>query len=345
MFVYSDITPVSGPRLDAFQFPTDVALLVVGDIHGQMEGMRGILEGLGYMDTPGKRRHLVFNGDFIDRGPDSISCLDFALSGEAALLANADDVTFLPGNHELMLVDAIEDSVNGKKDVHFPDNTFRWLMNGGCEMVLEAYSMADSSVPEAYVTAITNMSNDLACCGWNAYASLRRWPKDLDLVTAVRHMNTTLMTHGMDLSKIIRKWPSHLRIGDALCVHAGINPKYPLEYTFSIPAEDHCNMENDTHAHHWAWIRKEFLETQSGFTEEGDRFADEDAHGLLVFHGHTPAPKAALHRLSDDSRVAEVFSNMNTNARVCVDGGAARNCGVAGAILTDAGLVNCFHPT
>lgn len=344
MFVSSDMTPVSGPRLDAFRFPAGDALLVVGDIHGQLDGMRGILKGIGEWGTPGKRRHLVFTGDFIDRGPASIECLMLALSPEAAHLADADVVTLLPGNHELMFADAIDDAVNRTKTKRATDNINRWMMNGGCAVVLEAYAMSETPVPTAYVDAVDALRKDLACCGPYIDQALKRWPAALEMSEAIRLMNAVLLDLGLDMSKIIRGWDTHFRMGDALCVHAGIYPKNPLEYTFGMAAEDHCNFDAANHDHHWAWIRDPFLVAQSGFTEDGERFAEKDTPGLLVFHGHTPAPKAALHRLDDDARVAEVFSRMATNARVCVDGGAARGCGVAGAILTDAGLANCFHP-
>ena len=50
----------------------DEELIVVGDIHGQMEDLVRIFEQNGY---PSKNRKFIFNGDIIDRGSNSIGCL------------------------------------------------------------------------------------------------------------------------------------------------------------------------------------------------------------------------------------------------------------------------------
>ncbi|SEQ70925.1 serine/threonine protein phosphatase 1 [Loktanella sp. DSM 29012] len=61
---------------------------------------------------------IVFLGDLIDRGPDSIGAVHLAM--QATTLNQADEVVLLPGNHELLLVQVL--------DGHDPD---LWLINGG----------------------------------------------------------------------------------------------------------------------------------------------------------------------------------------------------------------------
>jgi hypothetical protein len=59
---------------ELFPAPIDV----VGDIHGEIDALRALLEHLGY-DTGGRHPHgrrLVFIGDPTDRGPDSPAVLE-----------------------------------------------------------------------------------------------------------------------------------------------------------------------------------------------------------------------------------------------------------------------------
>lgn len=50
----------------------DSELFVVGDIHGQFDDLIRIFEQNGY---PSLTRKFIFNGDVVDRGPNSIECL------------------------------------------------------------------------------------------------------------------------------------------------------------------------------------------------------------------------------------------------------------------------------
>ncbi len=74
---------------------------IVGDIHGEYEALRDLLAHLGY-DRDGQHprgRTLVFVGDFVDRGPDSPSVLEFA----ERLVRSGRAVAVL-GNHEINLI-------------------------------------------------------------------------------------------------------------------------------------------------------------------------------------------------------------------------------------------------
>ena len=77
------------------------ALDIVGDIHGEYDALVQLLAHLGY-DHEGHHpegRHLVFVGDFCDRGPDSPSVL--GLVGRMLASGNAHGVL---GNHEINLL-------------------------------------------------------------------------------------------------------------------------------------------------------------------------------------------------------------------------------------------------
>lgn len=97
-----DLMDLRTPRVDG---PAVLSLgrnrrgrdLVVGDIHGQRETFEHLLDKVGYSPDDGDRLLLV--GDLIDRGPDSASMFEWL---------RRDDVTCVRGNHEQMMLDALE---------------------------------------------------------------------------------------------------------------------------------------------------------------------------------------------------------------------------------------------
>jgi len=311
----TEIFHPDGPGLADFAFPQDRVLLVVGDVHGQADALRRLLDGFGGYTTPGRRRTLVFLGDLIDRGPDSLGCLQTAL-GEASSRARADEIVHLPGNHELLLADALEDAMavrDGKKN---PAALGRrsvaacWTMNGGMNFLLEV--LGDE---------------------------LRQSDQDTLLAFAERLPHPG---HGSFL-EMVRTWPSHYRAGDALCVHAGLAPKHPFAHTLDLAQRDHFPEDFRTREisdRHWAWIRDRFLAWQGGWREEGGR----EGPGCLVLHGHTVPAKATPEKLVRQEALREVLDRSMTSARICLDGGAARGVAVAGAILGADGVRLCLAP-
>ena len=100
---------------------------MIGDVHGQAGALGAALDGIGRVPGTGMPRRLVFLGDLIDRGPDSLGAVRLAMG--AADRAKVDAVTLLPGNHELMLVDGLLDPQEFMGD---------WLDNGGDAVIREA---------------------------------------------------------------------------------------------------------------------------------------------------------------------------------------------------------------
>lgn len=311
--LYTNRYSVAGPGLANFSFPEKTALMVVGDSHGEADALRGLLDGLGRMVTPGKRRHLVFLGDFVDRGPDSLGCLRTAFN-EAADRAGADEVTYLPGNHELLMVDAMEAARDGRSlGSRTPAEC--WSMNGGMHFLLEAFEDMGMEMPK------------------DAREMMKQFNAHLDALAP-----------GDDgFAAFVRSWPSHLKMGDVLCVHAGLAPKKPHEHTFHLTQQEHfpaTMQDRDLSQRHWAWIRDQFLAWQGGWPECGSKGAD----GFLVMHGHTVPAGARASKLEHGEDVRDVFCRMETNARICLDGGAARGVGVAGAMVTSDGVRVAWNP-
>lgn len=71
-------------------------LCVVGDIHGQFEDLIRIFEQNG---LPGFGKKFIFNGDLVDRGPNSLECL---LTLFLMKIAQPSHIFITRGNHESM---------------------------------------------------------------------------------------------------------------------------------------------------------------------------------------------------------------------------------------------------
>ncbi|WP_317855659.1 metallophosphoesterase [Chakrabartyella piscis] len=85
---------------------------VMSDIHGREDAYFDMLEQIGFDDF-GKRDKLYIIGDVVDRGVGGIRILQH-------IMKNKDKIELLMGNHELMMLQAIENN----------DYTL-WMYNGG----------------------------------------------------------------------------------------------------------------------------------------------------------------------------------------------------------------------
>lgn len=115
--------------------PSDKMTIAIGDVHGQAEALRALLELISRrFDLTAT--NLVFLGDYGDRGPDSRGVL-------AALIELKNvhpEVVFLRGNHEQMMLDARDRSkpTVGPFGPELPeeDPARLWLSQGGYETLL-----------------------------------------------------------------------------------------------------------------------------------------------------------------------------------------------------------------
>lgn len=68
----------------------------IGDVHGQMDLLNGAIKYI----RKNKGKKVIFIGDYIDRGPDSMGVLDFVMNPPKDM-----EFICLKGNHEDMMVD------------------------------------------------------------------------------------------------------------------------------------------------------------------------------------------------------------------------------------------------
>ena len=99
--------------------PDGIEIFAIGDVHGQADLLDTALSSIAATPRGANVRHLIFLGDLVDRVPASVAAVNLAIDGRGRALA--DHLHVLPGNHDLMLLDALEDE----------DNLEHGLTNGG----------------------------------------------------------------------------------------------------------------------------------------------------------------------------------------------------------------------
>jgi serine/threonine protein phosphatase 1 len=95
-------------------------IFAIGDIHGCYDRLKALMEKI---PIDCSRDTLVFIGDYIDRGPNSVEVVDYLIQ----LKDRVPEVIFLKGNHE----DMLDKFLNGA-------DRFTYLLNGG-QQTLDSY--------------------------------------------------------------------------------------------------------------------------------------------------------------------------------------------------------------
>lgn len=99
-----------------------MARYAIGDVHGCARTLDALVARLGL--TPAD--HVVFVGDYVDRGPDSPGVVDRLLELSARV-----PCTFLRGNHDQMMLDALDGVVSPMTDA--------WVAYNGGDTTVAQY--------------------------------------------------------------------------------------------------------------------------------------------------------------------------------------------------------------
>src|SRR3954449_801350 len=94
----------------------------IGDIHGRLDLLSALLAQI-EQHRAGRDRTIVFLGDYIDRGPDSVGVVATVRSLQAR---EPHAIVCLKGNHEDLMLRAYRD----EREVDL------WIMNGGYETLV-----------------------------------------------------------------------------------------------------------------------------------------------------------------------------------------------------------------
>lgn len=108
----------------------DVEVFAFGDIHGRTDLLRALLDDAALEPRRRERRAIVFLGDLIDRGPDSLGVIDLAMDARERI--GAQETIGLMGNHEAMMRLALDPRTPWDGAL---DALANWLRNGGAMAV------------------------------------------------------------------------------------------------------------------------------------------------------------------------------------------------------------------
>jgi len=125
---------------------------VIPDIHGCAKTLSTLIEN---QIKPHKNDHLIFLGDYIDRGPDSKGVIDYIMNLER----NEYNVTALLGNHEDYCVRAYDEDIKNKGFLGFRRKTKiqqEWEMYGGLQ-ALQSFDVEwPKDIQEKYIDWMRN---------------------------------------------------------------------------------------------------------------------------------------------------------------------------------------------
>jgi len=103
-----------------------MATYCIADIHGCLEEFMALLEQIRFDPS---HDTLYILGDAVDRGKNSVECLQFIMRGK--------NIRFLIGNHEQMMFDYFDQT-----------DPFGWFANGGRATLMQLYGLPDGGRAE-----------------------------------------------------------------------------------------------------------------------------------------------------------------------------------------------------
>lgn len=102
---------------------------VIGDVHGMLRPLRRLLDAVTSSDP---FAHLIFAGDYVNRGPDSCKVID--------LLLKLDKVQFIRGNHDDVFDLVLHGHSYGESAANAnPALAFQWFMDYGMDSTFYSY--------------------------------------------------------------------------------------------------------------------------------------------------------------------------------------------------------------
>jgi serine/threonine protein phosphatase 1 len=110
----------------------EVEVFAIGDVHGRADLLSALIDEAAREPKQRQRRAIVFLGDLVDRGPDSLGAIDLAIGAAARI--GADEDIALMGNHEAMMRLALDPETPWSEAL---DSLVTWTANGGDRTIAE----------------------------------------------------------------------------------------------------------------------------------------------------------------------------------------------------------------
>jgi len=155
------------PLADA-RMPAGELAYVIGDIHGRNDLLLSVIERITTQEIVPDylKRHIVFLGDYVDRGNKSKEVLQTLVDLD---LPDFNIVT-LDGNHEASMRGFLEDPVKGKRWLHYGGDAT--LRSYGIDISLESITVADVVAKSAELEAALPSKHKNFLYGLTGYYSL-----------------------------------------------------------------------------------------------------------------------------------------------------------------------------
>ena len=297
LIVLVTLTSVSGKTIQA-EFAQVDRIVVVGDIHGDMEQAIAVLQSANLIDSRkrwiGEGTHLVQMGDIPDRGPDTKDILKYfqRLTKEAAKAGG--QVHMLIGNH---------DAMNMQGDL-------RYVHEGE----YKAFASRDSRrrLDILYEDTVSQIKKPKPESEWPTFnrAHKQAWLKDKPL-GYVEHRLEWLPDG--DFGKWTLSNNAVLKIGDSLFVHAGIGPADVNLSIEEINTQVRDTLENMDFRRETIVRRENGPLWYRGLAQNPERAEEPhvnqvlEAHGVSrIIIGHTPTPGVIVPRFDGKVILADV---------------------------------------
>jgi serine/threonine protein phosphatase 1 len=110
----------------------EVEVFAIGDIHGRSDLLAALIDEAAREPKLRDKRAIVFLGDLVDRGPDSLGAIDLAMTAKARV--GADEAIALMGNHETLMRLALDPESPLDDAIDALDT---WIGNGGDRTLAE----------------------------------------------------------------------------------------------------------------------------------------------------------------------------------------------------------------
>ena len=138
-----------------------VQVFALGDVHGRAGAFESALAAIGASPRMGRKRVLVLLGDLVGHGPQGLEVL--GMINQARARADVDELIVLPGDHEIMLAQALCDPLFKAE---------AWALSGGQALLDEAGLGTLQDDPRAQMKALAARldahwaQNVLGARGW-----------------------------------------------------------------------------------------------------------------------------------------------------------------------------------
>ena len=131
-----------------------VPTFAIGDVHGQAEIFARVLDHAAKLMDSGRAANVVILGDIIDRGPDSLLCLQLLSQFRRSYKSD-----LLMGNHEQLMFATL----HGDNDLS-DWAASNWIRNGG----IWAFQNPDNATTSGITKTLSDLG--LSLDAWNAYS-------------------------------------------------------------------------------------------------------------------------------------------------------------------------------